>query len=131
MLFLDASYIIALADPQDPWHDAAKGLVDLVESRQAHTHALALAEAIAAVGSRLGGRVAREIYEAVHDDTRLHLPSQDDLDRSMVLVVRYDGTLSLSDAYALLVVEREGLDGIVSFDDDFDKAGVRRLGGEG
>lgn len=129
-LFLDASYCIALADPNDPWNEAAKALRDEVDAgRPLHTHALAVAEVVAAIGPRRGGKGAQQAYESLVDDVVVHFPEPGDFDRSMVTVRRFDGQLSLSDAYALLVVEREGLDGIVSFDDDFDKAGVRRLGG--
>lgn len=127
-VFIDASFMTALADPRDPWHPAVQALKPEVDARRPfHVHALAVAEVVANIGSRRGGTAARHAYEAMRDDMVLHLPTAEDLDESMELIVRFDGGLSLSDAYALLVVEREGLDAIVSFDDDFDKAGVERI----
>lgn len=128
-VFVDSSFLIALADPRDPWHEAARALHDDIERRRPlHIHALAVAEVVAAVGSRRGGKVAHQAYEAMRDDMTLHIPAESDLDLAMDLVVRYDGGLSLSDAYAVLLIQREEWDGVVSFDDDFDKAGLRRLG---
>lgn len=127
-VFIDASFMIALADARDPWHKAVQALKPEVEARRPfHVHALAVAEVIANIGSRMGGTAARQAYEAMRDDMVLHLPTDADLDESMETVVRFDGGLSLSDAYALLVMEQEQLDAIVSFDDDFDKAGVERI----
>jgi predicted nucleic acid-binding protein len=128
-LFVDASYLVALADPQDPWNDDAKALREEVEGgRPLHIHDLAVAEVVACVGPRRGGTVARGVYESIRDDMILHVPTGEDLDEAMDRVVRYDGAISLSDAYALQVVEAEDLDGVASFDDDFDQVGVERVG---
>lgn len=128
-VFLDSSYLIGLTDPSDPWHRAATNILEDVEERaEAHTHALALAEVVAAVGSRQGGRTARDVYEAIRDDTILHMPTLERLDEAMTFVTHYDGTLSLADALFLVLMRETGFNEIASFDADFDKPGIERLG---
>lgn len=127
-LFVDASYFIALADPKDRWHEAATGLLPYAEARHPlHTHALVLAEVVAVVGSARGGKAARVAYDGIRDGTRLHLPDLPSLDESIGLVVRFDGGLSLSDALSIEIMRREGIGKILSFDEDFDGKGVRRV----
>ncbi len=127
-IFIDSSYVIALADPNDPWHDDAQQILNTVEASQAHTHALAVGEIIAAVGSRRGGRTARDVYESLRDDTVIHTPSLEELDEAMTRVVHYDGTISLADALFLVLMRQTGTNKIASFDADFDRAGIERVG---
>lgn len=126
--FADATFLVALMDPDDQWHDQARALLPFAKRNvPLHTHALGVAEVIAIVGGRLGGKVAREAYARLRDTTEIHLPSLEDLDEAMTHVVRYDGTLSLSDALALHVMRREGIGDILSFDKDFDGKDVNRV----
>ena len=126
--FADASFYIGIADPKDQWHRAATDLLHFAQARSPlHTHALALAEVIALVGAVRGGKGARLAYESIRDACVLHLPTLDDLDESMRIVVRHDGALSLSDALTLHLMAREGARQVLSFDKDFDGKGVVRV----
>lgn len=127
-VFLDASYIVALADPRDPWHAPAVALQKTVSRRMpAHTHALVVAEAVAIVGSAAGGKAARTVYDTLMDDTTCHFPNQAELDEAMRLVLKFDGGLSLADALSLVLMDTHDIPAIASFDRDFDGKGVQRL----
>jgi len=126
--FVDASFLVALLDERDQWHEAAKRTAPRLMRKQPwRTHALALGEVIAVIGSRAGGRAARDAYDTIRDTMDIWVPTLADLDAAMPHVVRFDGALSLSDA--LFVQSGAGEDdaAILSFDSDFDKAGLRRL----
>ncbi len=128
-LFLDASFFVALADPKDQWHAAAVALLPKVKkNRPWHTHALVVAEVVAVIGSARGGKAARTVYASMRDETIIHAPVLDDLDEGMGLVVRYDGTLSLSDAWSLGLMGIHKIASIVSFDSGFDGKGIARVG---
>jgi hypothetical protein len=46
----------------------------------------------------------------------------------MSVFLHYDGTLSVSDAVSVFIMERENIDRILSFDSDFDKVeGIVRI----
>jgi predicted nucleic acid-binding protein len=128
--FVDASYIVALMDRRDRWHEAARRAHPrLVRVQPWRTHTMALCEVVAVIGSRAGGRAAREAYDAVRDTMDVWAPAVADLDAAMAHVVRFDGALTLSDALFVQAMAGEQDAAILSFDDDFDKAGVRRLPG--
>lgn len=127
-VFADTTFFVALMDDQDQWHKKAAALLDYAEKRMPlHVHALAVGEVIAIIGSHRGGKAAREAYAMLKDTTQIHTPSIEDLDAGMEHVLRYDGTLSLSDALYLHFMERDGVKSIISFDDDFDGKGVERV----
>lgn len=128
---VDASFLIAMADRRDQWHEAAeRASPALLKNRPWVTHALALGEAVAIVGGRCGGKEAKALYDVVRDTMQIVTPTLDDMDASMPHVLRHDGALSLSDALFLHYMG-DGKHGkkpvILSFDSDFDKAGVKRM----
>lgn len=128
--YADASYFIALVDPQDQWHRRAVDLLAHAKKRApVRIHALALGEVVAVLGSRRGGKAAFDVYWALRDTTELHLPTAEELDASMQLVLRYGGRLSLSDCLFLYLMNQDVNSEILSFDAGFDGKGVRRLAG--
>jgi predicted nucleic acid-binding protein len=125
---VDASFLIALLDPADPWHPAArKAAPAAMKLKPWRTHALALGEVVAVLGSRRGGKAARAAYESIRDTNEILMPAAGDLDAAMRHVLHHDGRLSLSDALFVHYARRHGDETILSFDADFDKAGLRRL----
>ena len=124
---VDASWLIALANQRDQWHAQAKALVPYLAARRPfHIHALAVGEVIAAVGSAGGGKAAMQAYHTIRDNAVVHCPDREGMDAAMQVVLKHDGTVSLSDALFVVLMGKD--DEIVSFDADFDKAGVKRVG---
>lgn len=128
MVFVDASFLVALLHERDQHHVEAKAFAPSV-ARQApwRTHALALGEVVAVLGPRTGGKKARDAYEGIRDTMDVRVPTLQDLDDAMVHVLRHDGKLSLSDGLFVLYARRDGDRKILSFDADFDKAGLDRF----
>jgi predicted nucleic acid-binding protein len=126
--YVDSSFLVALLDTRDRWHPVARRAAPpLLKQRPWRTHTLAMGEVLAVIGSRSGGHAARDAYDAVRDTVDTWAPSLADLDAAMPYVVRFNGALSLSDALFISRMEREEDPTILSFDRDFDKAGLRRL----
>jgi predicted nucleic acid-binding protein len=127
-VFADTTFFVALMDADDQWHEQATALIEWAEKRAPlHVHALAVGEVIAIVGTHRGGKAARQAYAMLKDTTEIHLPSASDLDAAMDLVLKYDGTLSLSDALYLRFMAATDAKQIISFDRDFDGKGVERV----
>lgn len=132
MMLVDASFLVALANDKDQWHDAAARAAPAARAAAPwRTHALALGEVVAVLGPRVGGRATRDVYEAIRDTVEVALPTLEDLDAAMAHVLRHDGGLSLSDALFVVFAARAGDDRILSFDSGFDQAGLRRIPPQG
>lgn len=128
MPFADASFLVALLDEEDQWHARARAAAPaLMKLRPWRTHALALGEVVAIVGSRRGGKPARSAYEMIRDTMEVRTPTLADLDDAMVHVLRHDGDLSLSDALFLAYAARDDEGAILTFDAGFDRTGLTRL----
>lgn len=126
-MFVDASYWVGLADSKDQWHARALALRGRVPARPSILD-LALAEAVTIVGSRRGGKPARELFRYFCDSCRIVYVDAELIDRSMDLVVAHDGRLSVTDSATIEAMTRDGERSVLSFDSDFDKVpGVNRV----
>jgi len=123
----DSSYFVALSDTKDRWHEDALRVRDAV-AQEFFLSDLVVAEAVAIIGSRRGGKPARTMYEYFMDSCELDFADQDLLRDGMTHHLRYDGRLSVTDCVTLAIMERRRARDIVSFDSDFDRVrAVRRI----
>lgn len=121
MILVDSSVFIALADRKDQWHEQAIALLPRIRDETIIISDLIIAEVLTTIGKRCGGKTAETLYHYFTDSCDL-IPLDDDTREGAVRIcVRYDGTLSLSDALSVLIMERKGIDSILSFDSDFDR----------
>lgn len=128
MIFIDSSYLIGLANDNDQYHRKAVELVKEVMNNKLIITTLHISETITGIGSISGGKVSNEILEYILDNfiiidgnLKLCIESRD-------TYLKYDGTLSLADAVAITVMEKNNIHEIVSFDKDFDnKKGIVRI----
>lgn len=118
-MFVDSSYWVGLADSKDQWHERALALRGRVPARPSILD-LALAEAVTIVGSRRGGKPARDLFRYFCDSCRIVYVDPELLDRCMDLVVAHDGRLSVTDSATVEAMVRDGEHDILSFDSDFD-----------
>lgn len=125
---LDASFVIALLDPKDQWHKAAKAAWPMVAKDPVRlVHTFTIMESVNTVAPRRGGKLAQIVYDTLWDECQVVEPDRRMLDDAMDVVLRFDGGLSLSDALSVHVVQSRRLKAIVSFDRDFDAAGIARV----
>jgi predicted nucleic acid-binding protein len=91
------------------------------------THSLALGEVAAVIGSRRGGKLARDAYQRIRDTIEVEVPTLAQMDLAMRQVVRSNGQLSLADGLFANQVTAADDAAVLSFDMDFDRFGIRRL----
>ena len=127
MIFVDSSYLIAIADRKDRWHRQAlrlsngfgKGLLvsDFV-----------IAEAVSTVGARGGGRAARSLFEFLKESCEVEYVDSMILDEAENLYQQFDTRLSIAQCATLAVMTRRGVSKILSFNDRFDQVkGIERV----
>jgi predicted nucleic acid-binding protein len=128
MILVDSSFFIALADRKDQWHEQATALLPSVAGETLVISDLILSESVTIIGRRSGGKAGERLYHYFLDNCEIMFTDEPVLKRGMEVFLRYDGTLSVSDAVSVAVMEKKKISRIVSFDSDFDKVdGIGRV----
>lgn len=128
MIFVDSSFFIALVDRKDQWHPAAKALLPGLADEPLLISDLIIAESVTIIGRRSGGKAGEQLYHYFMDNCDLVVTDEKILNGSMPVFLRYDGTLSVSDAVSVFIMKKKNIDRIISFDSDFDKVeGIVRV----
>ena len=127
MIFVDASYIIALIIEKDQWHEDAIKLLDRLKSEEKIITEAMIIESINLIGSCHGGKVGYMTFKYIKDNFTI-FKSETLLEESLRYYLKFDGTLSLADCTAIHAMKENQILEILSFDDDFDKVdGIIRL----
>ena len=128
MILVDSSFFIALADRKDQWHVKAKKLQASLAGETVIISDLIVAEAVTIIGKRSGGKAGEHLYHFFIDNCDIIFVDEQSLKGGMSVFLRYDGTLSVSDAVSVSIMAKKDIDRILSFDSDFDKVdGISRL----
>jgi len=128
MLFVDSSFFIAVADRKDQWHPAASAFIPELDGETIIISDLIIAESVTIIGRRSGGKAGEKLYHYFADNCDPVFIDEKILKGGMSVFLRYDGTLSVSDAVSVFIMERENVSRILSFDSDFDKVkGIVRV----
>lgn len=120
MYFLDTTFIVALFVSNDDWHQQAVDVFQEIKNQQLTISKLVIAETITVLKNKLKTKDILEIYRNIPnffnivDDSGMY-------DEAMNIFVKYDSTISFFDAMYVIVMEKEEITKIVSFDSDFDK----------
>ena len=128
MIFVDSSFFIALVDRKDQWHPAAKALLPMLTGETILISDLIIAESVSIIGRRSGGKAGEQLYHYFMDNCDLVVMDEKILKGGMSVFLRYDGTLSVSDAVSVFIMKKKNITRILSFDSDFDKVeGIARI----
>lgn len=128
MILVDSSFFIALADRKDQWHVQAKKLQVSLAGETIIISDLIVAEAVTIIGKRSRGKAGEHLYHFFIDNCDIIFVDEQILKGGMSVFLRYDGTLSVSDAVSVSIMVKKDIDRILSFDSDFDKVdGISRL----
>ena len=127
MIFVDASYIIALIVEKDQWHEKALELLPKLKSEEKIITEAMIIESLNLIGSCHGGKVGYLTFKYIKDNFNI-FKSETLLDESLNYYLKFDGTLSLADCTAIHTMKENNVYEILSFDDDFDKVnGILRV----
>lgn len=122
MIFLDSSFVIALADVDDQFHERAVKILPAVGLERLISD-LVISESVTAIGARLGSKAAREVFEnlAYDSSTKTVFSSKRLYERALSVYTKYDGHLSFADSVTVRLMYDQKIKEIVSFDSDFDR----------
>ena len=100
MIFVDASYIIALIIEKDQWHEDAIKLLGRLKSEEKIITEAMIIESINLIGSCHGGKVGYMTFKYIKDNFTI-FKSETLLEESLRYYLKFDGTLSLADCTAI------------------------------
>jgi uncharacterized protein len=129
-VFIDSSFIIALADEGDQFHRKAVEFLPKI-ARNRTISELVLSESVTAVGARLGSGPGKEVFENLLYDpsVKVIFGNKRLYERALPLFLKYGGVLSFSDALSVRIMLDQKIAEIASFDSDFDRVeGITRAG---
>lgn len=131
-IILDTSFLIALIDESDKWHENAKEILKMIKERRIQTIVFDCVanECISVIGKRV--KVKREIkYKDIVKKTMDYITEEKvtkiyglvEKLYSIILenVVKSEGDLSFHDVLIILGARGLNIPYIASFDEDFDK----------
>ncbi|WP_409199370.1 type II toxin-antitoxin system VapC family toxin [Methanobrevibacter sp. DSM 116169] len=121
MIFIDASFIIAMISEKDQWHSETIKILDEISEEDLITSDLIITETMAIIGKLKGGKTSKTLYSFIKDNYTIYETNLKDLDRGMNTLIKYDGTLSLVDSISINIINELKINQIASFDSDFDK----------
>ncbi len=128
MIFVDSSFFIALVDQKDQWHLDSKSLLPILTDEIILLTDLIMAESISIIGKRSGGKAGTQLYQYFLDSCKLVFADDKILKWGMEEFLKYDGSLSVSDAVSVFIMKKYKVARIISFDSDFDKVpGIIRV----
>ncbi|RLM32595.1 type II toxin-antitoxin system VapC family toxin (plasmid) [Haloarcula sp. KBTZ06] len=129
---VDTGVLIGMADADDQHHDTAMEIVrgmDHGDLPTGHVTNYVALETLNWIHNRKRQQKAVETYERLNQSAGFEVrqAAQKDFTNALDLFETYDG-LSLGDATIAAYMQREGVDYLYSFDDDFDViADITRL----
>mgnify|MGYP000058946239 CR=1 FL=1 len=129
---VDTSVLVGRADADDQHHAVATEIVAGIDREtlpRGHVTNYLVLETLNWIHGRRRHSTATAFYETMNESAgfEIHHAPQKDFDRARELFATYDG-LAFGDATAVAYMEREGIEYVYSFDDDFDAVeGVTRL----
>lgn len=129
---VDTAVLIGMADADDQHHEVATEIVRGMDHGELPTGRVTdyvVLETLNWIHNCRHHETARGLYSRLNESAgfEIHHAAQKDFTRAVELFETYDG-LSFGDASIAAYMQREGIDYLYSFDDDFDAVeGVTRL----
>jgi predicted nucleic acid-binding protein len=128
LIFIDSTFFIALVLKDDQWHEQALKLIPQLDEADKLISEFIISETVTMVGSRSGGKAGKLVYEYIMESCNIHRQDKSAYDTVIKTYLKYDGTLSFTDASTVEIMKFFNINEIASFDSDFDKVnGIIRI----
>lgn len=126
MIFVDTSFWVAIVNPRDTFHEAARDLIRATDSARLTTSNILVGETWTRLNSRCGHRTAVAALDSITASPRLQIASVDEgleADAFSWLRKRDERAYSFADATSFALMKRERISRALTFDSDFEAAG--------
>lgn len=120
MIYVDASFYLALLMPKDQHHDRALELVPTVKQDQKLTSQATLGEVLTVGSQRFNRSAAIEFVEDIKDSTKLVFEELDLVNEGLTLFKAIQNkNISWIDCYCFAIIKSYQAEKVLSFDQHF------------
>ena len=122
-IFLDSSFIIALVNNNDSLHNKSLEYLEIIENNECYISNLIINEVITVIGNKLGLEEAISTYDLL-TSVFIIINEYDNTDfnaSNMLIYETYNTKLSFTDSSIIYIIEKEGIDKLITFDKEFNK----------
>ncbi len=119
--FIDSSYIIALINQNDSLHQRSLEYLNLIEENECYISNLIINEVVTVIGNKIDLKTAVSAFDLLYD-IFIVLDEYDDKDlnyNTMLIYEKYNAKLSFTDSSIIVNMHNEGIDNLISFDEEF------------
>ena len=128
MLFVDTCYLLSLINDNAKNHDNAKMLLEYIGGEETLINSTVLLEMLNRLKKKRYEKYRNEIIDLLYDMDNIHYLTTEDYTNALDICKYYGFNINFSDCIILESMKQFGVNHIVSFDSDFDKAnGIRRI----
>ena len=129
MIYIDSSFFVALVDKKDDWHNDAVRIKNSEYSKQKFVVSnFIISEALTIIGKRMDGRIANELFRYFIDNCVIIYANEEEFLEAIPVFLKHNGKISIPDAISIVLMMKNDIKEIISFDSDFDKvSGISRV----
>lgn len=120
MIFIDTSYLLAILNNKDQWHEQALKLAPKVEKTGKIISNIVITEILNGLTGLVNGKEIKRLYEILTTVYLVYNETKEIYEKAILIANKYDGTIGYSDCTIMAIMDTLGIQEIVSFDEDFD-----------
>ena len=120
-IFIDSSFLIALINENDSLHEKSLQYLDLIEKNDCYISNLIINEVITVIGNKIDLKTAISAFNLLYDIFYLIDEYENKDFNSFVMLVyeKFNAKLSFTDSSVIVNMHNEGIDNLLSFDNEF------------
>ena len=128
LIFLDTSFIVALANSSDGRHKKASILAEKIENEEKIVSNVIIIEVLNILRKFKQGKLNQDVYRIIKDNFKIYEENIELYNNALKTQLKYKGKLGFADCIIIEVMKDMNINKIASFDRHFDgKEGIRRI----
>ena len=130
-VFVDTNVFLAIRNENDPTHKKAVELLKFIKDHKVkiYTSSDIIAESLTVISMKLGKKIALEFLDEVGDNAKEIFVDESIHKQTRLYFKKVKSkNISFIDCSSVIVMKRNKIDVIFSFDEDFKKMGIKLLG---
>lgn len=128
LIFLDTSFIVALANSSDGRHQKAVDLAQKIEHEEKVISNVIIIEVMNTLRNFKEGKLNEYVYRIIKDNFTIHEENLALYDDALMTQLKYKWKLGFADCIIIEIMKKSNINQIASFDKHFDgKEGIERI----